>query len=62
MAKRSLNEAMVFDGTGEVLATASTRFTLSDSRVSRDILDRAQSGEIILVSNTNEDRKKLPKQ
>lgn len=58
MAKRSLNEAMVFNGAGEVLATASTSFTLSDSRVSRDILSRAMTGEIILVSNTDEDRVK----
>ncbi|MEE8295885.1 MAG: PAS domain-containing sensor histidine kinase, partial [Sphingomonadales bacterium] len=58
MAKRSLDEAVVFDGSGTVLSEASTRFSLSSSRVSRDILDRAQTGELILVSNTDEDRVK----
>lgn len=58
MAKRSLDEAMVFNGSGNLLAEASTSFTLSTAGIPRDILNRAESGEVILVSNTDEDRVK----
>lgn len=58
MAKRSLSEAMVFNGRGNLLAEASTSFSLTNIGIPRDILNRAESGEVILVSNTDEDRVK----
>lgn len=45
---RSLNEAIVFDGSGKILARAGLSFSLSLEPISPEMLERAKAGEVVL--------------
>jgi two-component system nitrogen regulation sensor histidine kinase NtrY len=47
-AVRSLNEAIVFDSSGKILARAGLSFSLSLEPISDDMLERARKGEVVL--------------
>lgn len=45
---RSLNEAIVFDGTGKILARSGLSFSLSLEPITPDMLEHARKGEVVL--------------
>ncbi len=47
-AVRSLNEAIVFDSSGKILARAGLSFSLSLEPISDEMLERARKGEVVL--------------
>ncbi len=53
---RNLSEAMVVDGTGRVLAEAGFTFTLSFEGLPQSDFDKADMGEIVLITDTEDDR------
>jgi two-component system nitrogen regulation sensor histidine kinase NtrY len=53
---RGLSEAYVFDGTGRVLASWSLSFVLDREPVSGADVDRARSGEMVLLTSEADDR------
>ena len=53
---RSLSEIYIFDGTGRVLAQWSLGFVLDREPVSRDVMDRARQGEVVLLTSETDDR------
>ena len=56
MTKRALSEAFVFDGEGNVIAMS--RFDIGDPTegFEAEWLDRADEGEVVIVSSTSDDR------
>ncbi len=48
---RSLKEAIVFDGTGRILAKYSLGLDLATTRVPRDLLERAATGEAVVMTD-----------
>ncbi len=55
-ALRSLSEAIMFDSTGRVLARANLTFSLGLDRLPTSVLRQAASGEIVVLTNNNDDR------
>jgi len=53
---RNLSEAMIFDQSGEILARSSLTFTLTFESVPNYIMDQAQGGEVVLLTNETDDR------
>jgi two-component system, NtrC family, nitrogen regulation sensor histidine kinase NtrY len=55
-ALRSLTEAIVFDGSGRVLARTGLSFTMEIEQLPRDALERAFQGEVVELTSDTEDR------
>ena len=55
-ALRSLTEAIVFDGSGRILARTGLSFTMEVDRVPAEALDRAFDGEVVELTSDTEDR------
>jgi two-component system, NtrC family, nitrogen regulation sensor histidine kinase NtrY len=55
-AIRSLSEAIVFDGTGRILARSGLTFSLSFEPISDDMLQQARQGEVVLRVSESDDR------
>ncbi len=55
-ALRSLTEAIVFDGSGRVLARTGLSFTMEVEQIPADALERAASGEVVEVTSDTDDR------
>ena len=53
---RNLSEAMVIDGSGRVLAEAGFTFTLSFENVPKPTFEKADMGEVVLITATDDDR------
>ncbi|MHA1568091.1 MAG: ATP-binding protein [Alphaproteobacteria bacterium] len=53
---RSLPEAIVFTGSGRVLARSGLTFSLELERVSDAAMQRARRGEVVVIVNEDEDR------
>lgn len=53
---RNLTEAMVFDGNGRILARSGLTVSLEYDPIQLTLLDRARQGEVILLTNTADDR------
>ena len=53
---RSLSEALVFDGTGRILARSGLTFSLSFEPISDEMLERARQGEVVLLISDGDDR------
>ena len=55
-AVRSLTEAVVFDGTGQVMARTGLSFTMETDELAPDVLARAGTGEVVTLTSGAEDR------
>ncbi|MDF1587167.1 sensor histidine kinase NtrY-like [Marinimicrococcus flavescens] len=55
-ALRALTEAIVFDGTGRVLAHSGLGFSLEVGQIPKDALDRAYVGEVVTLTSESDDR------
>lgn len=55
-AKRALSEALVFDGTGNVLARSTLNLDLAPKGLPTGILAMAQAGETVMISSAEDDR------
>ncbi|MFO0580628.1 MAG: histidine kinase dimerization/phospho-acceptor domain-containing protein, partial [Polyangia bacterium] len=55
-ALRSLTEAVVFDGSGRVLARTGLSFTMEIEQIPTAELERAASGEVVSLSSDTDDR------
>ncbi len=55
-ALRSLTEAIVFDGSGRILARTGLSFTMEVDRIPAEALDRAFAGEVVELTSDTEDR------
>jgi two-component system nitrogen regulation sensor histidine kinase NtrY len=55
-ALRSLTEAIVFDGSGRVLARTGLSFTMEIEQIPAAELDRAAGGEVVALTSDTEDR------
>ena len=55
-ALRSLTEAIVFDGSGRVLARTGLSFTMEIEQIPSDELERAAGGEVVSLSSDTDDR------
>lgn len=55
-AKRALSEAIVFDEEGALLARATLKLGLAPVGVPDIVMARAQQGELVIVSSTDDDR------
>ncbi len=53
---RNLSEAMIFDKSGKILARSGLTFTLTFENVPDYLLDQAQDGEVVILTNDNDDR------
>ena len=53
---RELNEALVFDGTGKILARAGLTYLLEFETVPPVAMEQARRGEIALMTSENDDR------
>lgn len=53
---RNLSEAMIFDQSGKILARSSLTFTLTFESVPNYIMEQAQDGEVVLLTNKSDDR------
>ncbi|MFQ5347498.1 MAG: ATP-binding protein [Rhodothalassiaceae bacterium] len=53
---RALQEAIVFDGNGRVLAKYSLNLDLSANRVPNALMQRAREGELVVISNPGDDQ------
>jgi len=53
---RSLSEAIVFDGTGRVLARSGLTFSLENAPIPLDIVRKATSGEVAILTSESDDR------
>ena len=56
MTKRALSEAFVFDGDGNVIAMARFNIGAPAEGFEKSWLDRANEGEVVIVSSTSDDR------
>jgi two-component system, NtrC family, nitrogen regulation sensor histidine kinase NtrY len=57
VAQRALSEAIVFDSSGAILAQGSFGLSLAPQlRVSIDVVQRAQQGELVMISDQQDDR------
>jgi two-component system nitrogen regulation sensor histidine kinase NtrY len=55
-ALRALTEAVVFDGSGRVLARTGLSFTMEAEQIPTDALQRAFQGEVVELTSDTEDR------
>lgn len=55
-ALRSLTEAIVFDGTGRVLARTGLSFTMEVEQIPASELERAAAGEVVSLTSDTDDR------
>jgi two-component system nitrogen regulation sensor histidine kinase NtrY len=55
-ALRSLGEAVIFDASGEVVARSGLSFTLEISRIPPALFERADSGEVVVLTSDTDDR------
>ena len=55
-ALRSLTEAIVFDGSGRVLARTGLSFTMEVEQIPADALEQAFAGEVVELTSDTEDR------
>jgi two-component system, NtrC family, nitrogen regulation sensor histidine kinase NtrY len=55
-ALRALTEAIVFDGSGRMLARSGLAFTLEFEPISESALERARGGEVVLMVTDTDDR------
>jgi two-component system nitrogen regulation sensor histidine kinase NtrY len=55
-ALRALTEAVVFDGSGRVLARTGLSFTMEAEQIPADALGKALDGEVVEVTSDTEDR------
>ncbi len=53
---RNLSEAMIFDQSGRILARSGLTFTLTFENVSDYILQRAEDGEVVVLTSDTDDR------
>lgn len=53
---RNLSEIYIFDGSGRVLAKWALGFVIDRNPVSPDAIDRARSGEVVLLTSETDDR------
>jgi len=53
---RELNEALVFDGTGQIIARGGLTYLLEFEKVPSGAMDTARSGEVALMTSENDDR------
>ncbi len=53
---RELSEAVVFDGSGEVLARSGFSYLLEIDPIPSDELDKARKGEVAIMTSVDEDR------
>jgi two-component system nitrogen regulation sensor histidine kinase NtrY len=53
---RDLSEIYIFDGSGRVLAKWALGFVIDRNPVSADVIDRARSGEVVLLTSEADDR------
>ncbi len=53
---RNLTEALIFDGSGRTLARSSLTFALQFETIAEDVLEQARRGEVVLLTNENDDR------
>ena len=53
---RNLTEAIVFDGSGKILARSGLAFALTFEPITDDMRARAAKGDVVLLVNDNEDR------
>jgi two-component system nitrogen regulation sensor histidine kinase NtrY len=53
---RSLTEAIVFDGSGKILARSGLSFALSFEPITDDMRERARRGEVVLLISDSDDR------
>lgn len=56
-AIRNLSEAVIIDGTGQILAKSQFAFSLTFSSLTDDLVERARGGEVVII--TNEGNNKL---
>ena len=56
-AIRNLSEAVILDGTGQILAKSQFAFSLTFSSLTDDLVKRARGGEVVII--TNESNNKL---
>lgn len=56
-AIRNLSEAVILDGTGQILAKSQFAFSLTFSSLTDDLVERARGGEVVII--TNESNNKL---
>ena len=56
VAVRSLSEALVFEASGRVLARSGLSFLLEFDKVPPALLEKAASGEVVVLTPDNEDR------
>jgi two-component system nitrogen regulation sensor histidine kinase NtrY len=55
-AVRALTEAIVFQGNGEIVARTGLSFGLEMERLPPAVLDKAASGEVVVLTSDNDDR------
>lgn len=55
-ALRALGEAVIFDASGQVVARSGLSFTLEISRIPLELLDRADRGEVVVLTSDTDDR------
>ena len=55
-ALRALTEAVVFDGSGRVLARTGLSFTMEAEQIPADALERAFAGDVVELTSDTEDR------
>lgn len=53
---RSLTEAVVFDGDGNILARSGFSFAMEFETIPDALLDKAKNGDVVLIVDDNEDR------
>lgn len=53
---RNLSEAIVFNGNGDILARSRLTFTLEFDDVPQYALERARTGDVVILTGENEDR------
>ena len=53
---RSLSEAVVFDGTGRVLARAGLTFSIENAPIPPEIVRQANNGEVAILTSQGDDR------
>ncbi|MDC3286901.1 PAS domain-containing sensor histidine kinase [Alphaproteobacteria bacterium] len=56
-AIRNLSEAVIIDGTGQILAKSQFAFSLTFASLTDDLVERARGGEVVII--TNEGNNKL---
>jgi len=53
---RNLSEAMIFDQSGKILSRSNLTFTLTFESVPNYVLERAQDGEVVVLTSDTDDR------